>query len=191
MSGSTGFPIPVRPENGMGAEGGKRRRSRRESLHAQRVGIFRILYRMEFYPPECLKEQEELFLTFAGTYLDEEEQPAPEEYVFDGEELQPGGFNADGQAFAPEDAEHMLRKVEAVISHIPELDERIDSVSRNWRTARMGRVELAILRLALYEILYDDEVPAGVAINEAVELTKEFGDDQSPGFVNAVLGRFA
>ena len=55
----------------------------------------------------------------------------------------------------------------------------------------MGKVELSILRLALYEILYDEEVPAGVAINEAVELTKEFGDDQSPGFVNAVLGRFA
>ena len=166
--------------------------SRRKSLHEQRVGVFRLLYRSEFYPKEALKEQEELFLSLSGTYCDEETLSFSEETATDGTPLEkPDGWDDPEGGFTPEEGEHVLRKFEAVLARIPELDERIDSVSRNWRTGRMGKVELSILRLALYEILYDEEVPAGVAINEAVELTKEFGDDQSPGFVNAVLGRFA
>ena len=55
----------------------------------------------------------------------------------------------------------------------------------------MGKVDLTILRLAVYEIAFDDEVPTGVAINEAVELAKKFGQDASSGFVNGILARFA
>ena len=54
----------------------------------------------------------------------------------------------------------------------------------------MGKVDLAILRLALYEILYDDKVPASVAINEAVEIAKKFGQDESPSFINGILAKF-
>ncbi len=129
--------------------------------HARRVELFRLLYRVEFYPKEALAEQEELFLAYSD------------------------------DKYSEEDAEELRTRFEKILPHIPEFDEKIDSVSKNWRTERMGKVELAILRLALYEMLFDDEVPVGVAINEAVELTKEFGDEQSPGFVNAVLGRFA
>ncbi len=165
---------------------------RKTSLHDQRVGVFRLLYRSDFYPEEALKEQEELFLSLSGTYFDEEALTVSEEAGTDGMPAGTAfGWDDPEGGFGPEDGEHILRKFEAVHARIPELDEKIDSVSKNWRTGRMGRVELAILRLALYEILYDEDVPAGVAINEAVELTKEFGDDQSPGFVNAVLGRFA
>ena len=53
----------------------------------------------------------------------------------------------------------------------------------------MGKVELTILRLALYEILYDDEIPEKVAINEAVELAKKFGGDDAPSFINGVLAK--
>ena len=56
-------------------------------------------------------------------------------------------------------------------------------------TRRMGKVELTILRLALYEILYDDEIPEKVAINEAVELAKKFGGDDAPSFINGVLAK--
>ena len=54
----------------------------------------------------------------------------------------------------------------------------------------MGKVDLTILRLAVYEILFDDHVPAGVAINEAVELAKGYGQDESPAFINGVLAKF-
>ncbi len=54
-----------------------------------------------------------------------------------------------------------------------------------------GKVDLTILRLAVYEIVFDDDVPTGVAINEAVELAKKFGQEESSGFVNGVLAKFA
>ena len=55
----------------------------------------------------------------------------------------------------------------------------------------MGKVDLTIIRLALFEMLYDDEVPTGVAINEAVELAKRYGSDESPSFVNGILAKLA
>ena len=60
-----------------------------------------------------------------------------------------------------------------------------------WKTQRMGKVDLTIIRLALYEILYDEDIPTGVAINEAVELAKRYGTDESPSFVNGVLAKLA
>lgn len=78
-----------------------------------------------------------------------------------------------------------------VAERIPEIDEQIDKRTTGWKTSRMGKVELAILRLAVYEILQDETIPDGVAINEAVELAKAFGGEQSPAFVNGVLARFA
>ena len=55
----------------------------------------------------------------------------------------------------------------------------------------MGKVDLTLLRLAVFEIMFDDEIPTSVAINEAVELAKKFGQDESPSFVNGVLAKFA
>ena len=78
---------------------------------------------------------------------------------------------------------------EDVMCRIAELDERIDVVTKGWTTRRMGKVELTILRLALYEMLYDEEVPEKVAINEAVELAKKFGGDDAPSFINGVLAK--
>lgn len=67
------------------------------------------------------------------------------------------------------------------------LDARLASFSRNWRLERMGKVEITLLRLALYEMLFQRDVPPKVAINEAIELSKQFGDDGSRGFVNGIL----
>ena len=88
-----------------------------------------------------------------------------------------------------EDMNYLVKKAEAVTARIPELDEKIDSVAEGWKTKRMGKVDLTILRLALYEMLYDDEIPERVAINEAVELAKRFGQNESPSFVNGVLAK--
>ena len=84
--------------------------------------------------------------------------------------------------------EDRFRKVE---KHIGEIDALIDEKSTGWKISRIGRVELSILRLAVYEIIFDDEVPVGVAINEAVELAKKYGQDQAGSFVNGVLAKFA
>ena len=81
-------------------------------------------------------------------------------------------------------------KYEAIEEKLSELDRMLNEKATGWTTTRMGKVDLAILRLALYEILYDDKVPASVAINEAVEIAKKFGQDESPSFINGILAKF-
>lgn len=73
---------------------------------------------------------------------------------------------------------------------LPDIDKQLSEKAENWDITRMGKVELTVLRLAVYEIEKDDSVPASVAINEAVELAKKFGQDGSGAFVNAVLAKF-
>ena len=89
------------------------------------------------------------------------------------------------------DAEYILEKVKHIIEKLEELDGKVNDVATGWRTGRMGKVDLTIIRLALFEMLYDDEVPTGVAINEAVELAKRYGSDESPSFVNGILAKLA
>ena len=70
-----------------------------------------------------------------------------------------------------------------------EIDAMLEKVSRGWKLSRMGKVELTILRLAVYEMRFDEDIPEKVAINEAVELSKKFGGDDSPAFINGVLAK--
>ena len=79
--------------------------------------------------------------------------------------------------------------VAGVCEHQAALDEDIDAALTNWTPERVGRIERNILRVALFEITSVDDVPPKVAINEAIELAKSYGSDESPGFVNAVLDR--
>ncbi len=81
--------------------------------------------------------------------------------------------------------------LEGVSSHREAIDDRIVTTSANWKLQRMPAVDRNILRLAIYEIVYDDSIPVGVAINEAVELAKSYGGDESSKFVNGILGRVA
>lgn len=89
------------------------------------------------------------------------------------------------------DKDYIRSKYEAVAARIPEIDELLDQTAEGWKTTRMNKVDLTILRLAVYEMRWDDDVPEGVAINEAVELAKRFGGDSSSSFVNGVLGKLA
>ena len=82
-----------------------------------------------------------------------------------------------------------MDKALAVCEKAAELDDRIDAAAEGWKTKRMGKVDVTVLRLALYEMEYDDDIPTKVAINEAVELARKFGGDESPGFVNGILAR--
>lgn len=81
--------------------------------------------------------------------------------------------------------------VDGVIDNREAIDEQITTFSKDWSLARMPAVDRAVLRLAAWEILYNDEVPTAVAIDEAVELAKEFSTDDSPSFVHGVLARIA
>ena len=88
-----------------------------------------------------------------------------------------------------EERGYMEKRVSAIVELLPEIDKKLESVSEGWKLERMGKVELTILRLAVYELLYDDDIPANVAINGAVELAKVYGGDTSPAFVNGILAK--
>lgn len=90
-----------------------------------------------------------------------------------------------------EDVNYMKNKYLAIREKMSEIDTTIDEKSTGWKTSRMGKVELTILRLAVYEMLFDEDVPVTVAINEAVEIAKKFGGDDTPAFVNGVLAKVA
>ena len=83
----------------------------------------------------------------------------------------------------------ILKTVMGVRENTEKIDEFINSVAKKWDTKRMANVDLAILRLAVYELKFDTETPTSVVINEAVELAKEYSSDGSPAFVNGILGK--
>lgn len=126
-----------------------------------REQVFKLLFRVEFNTPEEMREQEDLFISTSDVELSEK------------------------------DAAFVKERYEQVASRITEIDSLINAETKGWDTERIGKVELAILRLAVYEIKFDEQVPTGVAINEAVELSKKFGQDGASSFVNGVLAKFA
>ena len=86
------------------------------------------------------------------------------------------------------DRAYISRILDGVLSHVTELDEKISAASVNWSLERIAKVDLTILRLATYEILYEDDVPGSVAINESVELANRYSEPSSGRFINGVLG---
>ncbi len=95
----------------------------------------------------------------------------------------------DACSWKEKDKTYIFEKVEKISEKLEEIDAKINEVSEGWKTGRMGKVDLTLIRLAVYEMLYEKDVPAKVAINEAVELAKQYGTDNSPSFVNGVLAK--
>ncbi len=96
----------------------------------------------------------------------------------------------DDRPVKPAIRERTEKIVKGVIEHIDDIDKRIESASEHWRIDRMSRVDRNVLRLALYEMLIDDEdVPPEACIDEAVEIARRYGDTTSPAFINGVLDR--
>ena len=126
-----------------------------------REQIFKLLFRVEFNTMDDMPEQEKMF-------FEEEDNSADEK-----------------------DEQYIMKKYEDIAAKLTVIDEMINKEAKGWDTSRMGKVDLTLIRLAVYEIRYDDEVPAGVAINEAVELAKKFGQENSSSFVNGILAKFA
>lgn len=129
-----------------------------------RERIFKLLFRVEFYENGEMEEQKELFL--------EDAEDFPENVT-------------------ERDKREIIRKYDAITEKLSEIDAMIDGKATGWSSKRMGKVELTIIRLAVYEICFDEQIPTGVAINEAVELAKNYGQDGSAAFVNGVLAKFA
>lgn len=133
----------------------------------QREQIFRLLFRVEFNTLEEMPEQTDLF-------LEQIKLPAED----------------DGLGAKDKDISYITTKYEQIQEKLPQIDNMINEKAEGWSIGRMGKVEVTLLRLGVYEILYDQEVPDHVAINEAVELAKKYGQDNSGAFVNAVLAKF-
>lgn len=91
---------------------------------------------------------------------------------------------------AEEDSSYIHSKCKNIIEKISEIDNAINESTKGWKTTRMGKVDLTIIRLAVYEMKYEEDIPAKVSINEAVELAKKYGTDDSASFVNGVLAKF-
>ena len=99
--------------------------------------------------------------------------------------------HAEERHLHPKVVEYANELVLGVRDHLVDIDAHIQSAAREWPLQQMARIDKNILRLAIYEILYNNAVPARAAINEAVELAKRFGGDTSSRFVNGVLGAIA
>ena len=87
-----------------------------------------------------------------------------------------------------DDAKEVMERYDKLKTYLPEIDSKLITEMQKWNLKRVGIVERNLLRLATFEVLYD-EIPSAVAINEAVELAKIYGGDQAPGFINGVLSR--
>ena len=125
-----------------------------------REQLFKLLFRVEFNDIEEMKEQ-------CSFFFDDIDNPISEP-----------------------DMAAIQDKCDRIMEKLNEIDSQINERAKGWSTDRMAKVDLTIIRLAVYEILFDETVPTGVAINEAVELAKKFGQDSSFSFVNGILARF-
>lgn len=95
------------------------------------------------------------------------------------------------EGLTEQNRDYIVNKHAAIVEKKAEIDELLNLHTTGWKTTRMNKVDLTVLRLAVYEIKWDEDVPAGVAINEAVELAKKYSSDEGPSFVNGVLGKIA
>lgn len=98
-------------------------------------------------------------------------------------------FFEETQPCSEKDKKYISTKFHGIIEKMDEIDAVLNETSTGWKTTRMSKVDLTLLRLAVYEMKYEEDIPVKVAINEAVELAKQYGSDDSPAFVNGVLAK--
>lgn len=128
--------------------------------HEQREQLFKLLFRVEFNSMEDMPEQVKLF------------------------------FQDDEIEYTETVMESIQDKYARIQEKLPQIDNLLNEKAEGWNTERMGKVELAVLRIAVYEILFEEDIPDMVAVNEAIEIAKKYGQEASGGFVNAILAKF-
>lgn len=127
-----------------------------------REHLIKLLFIAEFWKKEELEEQFALYFELFPVFMIEEK------YV-----------------------EQIRTRFGRILENLAEIDQMLEETSKGWKLSRMAKVDLSILRLAAFEMKFDEEVPTGVAINEAVELAKLYGGDDSPAFINGLLGKLS
>ena len=147
--------------------------------------LFKLIFLAGFYESDELSEQADAVLE--GDALEEPDDP--EEI----EELTPDDILTEECPFelSEEEKYAVKQRFWSWQEHLAEIDEKLNATARGWKTSRMAKTDLAVLRLAVYEMFYDEAVPVGVAINEAVELAKKYGGSESYSFINGILGSLA
>jgi N utilization substance protein B len=98
-------------------------------------------------------------------------------------------FGEELEQLKEDDFAYISNKTNAILEQLSGIDELINEKSTGWKTSRMAKVDLTLIRLAVYEIKFDEDIPDKVAINEAVELAKTYGTDDSASFVNGILAK--
>ena len=131
------------------------------SRRAERESVFKLLFRREFNSDEEMPKQLEFFFN---------------------EKEESGKLTDD-------EKKEVEEKYDRIVEHIHEIDAIISEHAEGWTIPRMGKVDLTLIRLAVYEMKFDETVPDLVAIDEAVEIAKKFGGDSSPSFINGVLAK--
>lgn len=126
-----------------------------------RENVIKLLYLKDFHENEELEEQNELYFQMF----------------------------IDPDAFSEDDKSIILEKYSAVCDKLGEIEHTIENAAIGWKLERFGRIDLSILRMAVYEINYDDTVPDKVAANEAIEIAKQYGSESSYSFINGVLSK--
>lgn len=125
------------------------------------------------------EQREHIFkMLFGVEFNDGEDMPEQLELYF-------GQLEGAGE----KDLDYIREKVQKIASKVEEIDALINEHTARWKTSRMNKVDLTILRLAVYEMRWDEDVPTGVAIDEAVELAKKYSSEDGPSFVNGVLAK--
>ena len=138
--------------------------------------LFLLLFGKEFHASDEMKDQGDLFF--------ERLPELPESFLTSMKLTHPGNL-------FQEDREYIENKLSRILADLDEIDRTISEISEGWRLNRLGKVELTILRLAVFEIQKDPDIPTGVAINEAVVLSKRYSGEESSRFVNGVLAKLA
>ena len=100
-------------------------------------------------------------------------------------------FEEESENLKEDESSYLTNKCKGVFTHAEEIDRAINEVATGWKTSRMNKVDLTLLRLAVYEIRFEEDIPFKVSVNEAVELAKKYGTDDSASFVNGILAKFA
>jgi N utilization substance protein B len=100
-------------------------------------------------------------------------------------------FEEELSHISDEERNYLTTKCNNIFARVGQIDEEINAASKGWKTTRMAKVDLTLIRLAVYEIRFEEDIPFKVSVNEAVELAKKYGTDDSPAFINGVLAKFA
>lgn len=142
-----------------------------------RENTLRLLYLSDFHDKQELDTQIELYLKKM-------------EHLEDIEELQDFKLEDLEYPISNKDKIFIKERLTEIGRYVEEIDAAINEVAEKWTTDRMAKIDLTILRLAYYEIKFDESVPERVAIDQAVELAKKYGTDDSPKFINGILAKF-